>query len=154
MLFTMLGCEIDVPGLGRFKIIINSIDNNITFRITKSIESEKFNVKISTVNDRKVIVELVPSDTFQRQVEYGVAYTHIREDEATLTVMIYDKSSSGIEVLKNFLKYVEDYLSARGVKTVKLINIGNLTLSILLELGYSYMGIYSFRKTIRPSYIC
>jgi len=148
-----VGSEINIPSLGKFKIIINAVNSNITFRITKSIESEKFNVKVSKINDRKVIVELVPSETFQRSVEYGVAYTYIRGNNATLTVMVYDKSSSGIEVLKSFLNYVENYLSLRGVKTVKLVNIGKLPLNILLELGYSYIGIYSFIKTIQPSYI-
>ncbi len=150
----MLSSEIDIPGLGRFKITINIMDSSITFRITKSIKSEKLNVKVSTVNDRKVIVDLVPSDTFQRNVEYGVAYTYVRGDNATLTVMIYDKSSSSREALKNILKYVENYLSLRGVKTVKLVNIGNLASNMLVELGYSYTGTYSFTKTIQPSYIC
>ena len=148
-----VGSEINIPSLGRFRIIIYAVNSNITFRITKSIESEKFNVKVSKINDEKVIVDLVPSDTFQRNVEYGVAYAYIRGSNATLTVMVYDKSSSGIEVLKSFLNYVENCLSLRGVKTVKLVNIGNLPLSILLELGYSYIGIYSFVKTIQPSYI-
>lgn len=150
----MLSNEVEIPNLGRFKITINSVDDSVTFRVTKSIESERFNVKVSTVNDRKIVVELTPSGTFQRLVEYGVAYTYIKGENATLTVVIYDKSSKGVEVLKSFLNYIENYLNTRGVKTIKLINVGNLYPSILLELGYSYLGIYSFIKTIHPSYIC
>jgi hypothetical protein len=145
--------EINISGLGRFRITINAVNSNIIFRIIKSIESEKFNVEVSKANDGKVVVELVPSGTFQRSVEYGLAYAYISGSNATLTIMIYDKSSSGMEVLRRFLNYVENYLSMKGVKTIKLINIGNIPLNILLELGYSYTGIYSFIKTVQPSYI-